>query len=125
MLAPKLPIFPRFRGSWSQVMVQELDKWVQELRVFLLKTPNQSTIDVVFQAPDVPSAQFGSVSPLAVWCGGFYRMDDAGPVAESLAAPLGWSWSAGTRIGTLSFPSVTGLTPGQRYVLTAVIQEAR
>ena len=121
-LAPQLPIFPRYKDStpWSAATVVELDKWLQEIRTYLARSPLQSVIDISFRAPNVPTTRFGTASPIAAWSGGLWAETNTGDQSVALAAPLHWTWQT----GTFSCPSVTGLSAGVRYRLRVIILEA-
>lgn len=117
-----LPIFPRFREAWNEVSVKMLDEFLTTLRDYMSTRPVDTSLEIEWTAPDVPSKKTRyQISPEAVWPGAMYRVDAGGPVSVAMSAPLQWKFAS----GTLTFPSLGGIVGGATYRLRVIVREDR
>lgn len=116
--APKLPLFPKL-NTFGASALTDLNRWIQEMREYLLGAPYDPTLEVTFRAPETPTTKTDfTVQPIGVWPIALDRMDTAGPVSVALPPSFQWVWSA----PDLSFPSLTGIAGTDTYRLRVAVR---
>lgn len=114
------PLPPRLSDVWQDGS-KALDRWLQSFRDYVQAQPRTRFEEIDFTAPAIPitltditQRPFG-VELLALW-----SVDARGGLtAKTPNAPLSWAFSD----GSISLPSLAGLTPSGKYRAVVRITE--
>lgn len=114
------PKFPRFLGAWNGGDVNALDRFMQALKDYLQR-PDYRIVEFTFTgSSSAPTKTIdASVSPAGVLVLALYRVDSAGDVSIAQTTPFQWTFAD----GTLTFPSLAGMTAGTTYRLRVLLWE--
>lgn len=108
------PTFPRFM-AWSTQSPAILDRFLMSLRDYLLRQAPETIEEVEWVGPAEPTKALTSVvKPIGVIPICYEIKDDAGYVSSAVAVPVQWSWSVVEGRGTLTFPTLAGLSGSYR-----------